>query len=259
LVSILSAALECATNNGLNMSESSEPLGLTVHSLPDAGVAVQRQQASGRLKMLIVLAICTAPVLLSYFFYYVVRPNGSATAYSTLIQPAHPMPALVGRAEGGELGALQDQKGQWLLVTVGGGHCDPACERRLFMQRQLREMTGKERDRVDKLWLVIDDVPVAPAMLKALEATPAMHILRLPREAVAAWLQPAPGHALEDHLYIVDPMGDWMMRAPADADPNKLKRDIDRLLRASAGWHKPAAKLSTLAPAASGAGAAASR
>ena len=49
---------------------------------------------------------------------------------------------------------------------------------------------------------------------------------------------PAPGQALEDHLYIVDPLGEWMMRAPADADPNKLKRDIDRLLRASASWDK---------------------
>jgi hypothetical protein len=53
---------------------------------------------------------------------------------------------------------------------------------------------------------------------------------------VAAWLKPAPGQVLEDHLYIVDPVGDWMMRAPAEADPAKLKRDIDRLLRASAGW-----------------------
>ena len=66
-----------------------------------------------------------------------------------------------------------------------------------------------------------------------------MTILRLPRAAVAAWLKPAPGQHLEDHLYIVDPLGDWMMRAPAQADPNRLKRDIDRLLRASAGWDKP--------------------
>ena len=53
------------------------------------------------------------------------------------------------------------------------------------------------------------------------------------------WLEPAPGHALEDHLYIVDPLGDWMMRVPADPDPARLKRDIDKLLRASAGWDQP--------------------
>ena len=63
-----------------------------------------------------------------------------------------------------------------------------------------------------------------------------MHMLRVPRATVAAWLKPAPGQALEDHLYIVDPLGEWMMRAPANADPSKLKRDITRLLRASGGW-----------------------
>ena len=47
------------------------------------------------------------------------------------------------------------------------------------------------------------------------------------------------GRALEDHLYIVDPRGDWMMRAPADAQPARLKRDVEKLLRASAGWDRP--------------------
>ena len=63
-----------------------------------------------------------------------------------------------------------------------------------------------------------------------------MHVLRAPQAAVAGWLKPQAGRALEDHLYLVDPRGDWMMRAPADPDPAKLKRDIDRLLRASASW-----------------------
>jgi hypothetical protein len=55
---------------------------------------------------------------------------------------------------------------------------------------------------------------------------------------VARWLAPAPGQALADHLYLVDPMGEWMMRAPVDADPMRLKRDLERLLRASASWQR---------------------
>lgn len=107
------------------------------------------------------------------------------------------------------------------------------------MQRQLREMTGREADRIEKIWLVLDDAPIKPALLQALQATPAMTVLRLPRDVAAAWLKPAPGQALQDHLYIVDPLADWMMRAPAQADPSRLKRDIDRLLKGSAGWDKP--------------------
>jgi hypothetical protein len=80
-----------------------------------------------------------------------------------------------------------------------------------------------------------------------------MNILRLPRAVVSTWLQPAPGQALEDHLYIVDPLGDWMMRAPANADPSKLKRDVERLLRASAGWDKAGRQALINTPAASAA------
>ena len=222
------------------MSNPSEPLGMTVHSLPQPVEALTRQRASGRLKMLLIMAFCAAPVIASYTLYYGVRPSGGATAYSDLIHPSVAMPALPATpVAGGPAEVLRNLAGQWLLVVVDSGACNTACEKHLFLQRQLREMTGRERDRIDKLWLVIDDAPVAPALLQALSGTPGMHVLRLPRAAVAAWLKPAPGQALEDHLYIVDPLGEWMMRAPANADPSKLKRDIDRLLRASAGWDKP--------------------
>jgi hypothetical protein len=64
-------------------------------------------------------------------------------------------------------------------------------------------------------------------------------VLRVPRAALAEWLAPAPQRALEEHVYIVDPLGNWMMRVPVDPDPAKFKRDVEKLLRASAGWDKP--------------------
>lgn len=243
------------------MTDRSEPLGLTVYSLPQPADAITRQRASGRLKMLLVVAVCALPVFASYFTFFVVRPSGTGTAYSALIQPALAMPALQARGLDGSEKPLRSLVGQWLLVVVDGGACARACERRLYLQRQLREMTGREADRIDKLWLVIDDAPLSPALQQVLAATPAMTILRLPRDQVAAWLKPASGQALEDHVYIVDPLGDWMMRAPADADPSRLKRDVDRLLRGSAGWDKPGfqAMLKDQPAAASPASAAASR
>jgi hypothetical protein len=44
---------------------------------------------------------------------------------------------------------------------------------------------------------------------------------------------------VQDHLYVVDPMGNWMMRfAPGIdlASASQAKKDLDRLLRASAFW-----------------------
>ena len=232
------------------MSSPPEPLGLTVHSLPQPGMVASPLRSIGRLKMVLVLLVCAAPVLASYFTYFVVRPQGR-TAYSTLIQPAVPMPRVAGTTLSGQAQPLRGLAGQWLLVVLDSGACAAACEKRLFLQRQLREMTGREADRIDKLWLVLDDTPLSPTLQQALLASPAMNILRLPRATVQAWLQPAPGQALEDHLYIVDPLGDWMMRAPANADPGKLKRDIDRLLRGSAGWDKAGRQALIEPPAAS--------
>lgn len=220
------------------MAETSEPLGLTVHAMPQPGAALNRQQRLGRWKMLMVLAVCAAPVVASYFTYFVLRPS-TGTAYSSLIQPAVAMPEVNAHTLAGQPQPLRALAGQWLLVVLGDGACPEDCERRLFMQRQLREMTGREADRIEKIWLVLDDAPIKPALLQALQATPAMTVLRLPRDVAAAWLKPAPGQALQDHLYIVDPLADWMMRAPAQADPSRLKRDIDRLLKGSAGWDKP--------------------
>ncbi len=216
-----------------------EPLGLSVHSLPAPGTALARQRARGRWQTLLVLLVCAAPVVASYLAYYVIRPSGHAAAYGALIDPPRPMPGAVGRTLDGMPRQLRDSVGQWLLVVVDSGRCTAACEMRLFLQRQLREMLGRERDRVDKLWLVVDEVEPTAALRDALAATPAMTVLRLPREAVAGWLQPAAGQVLEDHLYIVDPLGNWMLREPPDADPSRVKRDLDRLLRASAGWDQP--------------------
>jgi len=124
-------------------------------------------------------------------------------------------------------------------VAVGRGDCDADCEQRLYLQRQLREMTGRERDRIDKLWLVTDEAPVRPALRAVLAAAPATQVLRVPAAALAQWLVPAAGESLESHLYLVDPMGQWMMRAPPRPQPAQLKRDLDKLLRASAFWDRP--------------------
>ena len=76
-------------------------------------------------------------------------------------------------------------------------------------------------------------------MHMALAAAPATTVLRVPAPALQQWLAPAGGESLESHLYVVDPMGQWMMRAPPRAEPAKFKRDIDKLLRASSFWDRP--------------------
>jgi hypothetical protein len=197
-----------------------------------------RRTRVGRIKMLLVLLVCVAPVVASYFSYFVLRPQARSN-YSSLILPTRSLPALPLRTLGGKPVEAASLRGQWLLLAVGPAGCDQPCQKRLYMQRQLREMLGRERDRIDKIWLVTDTAEPAPALRAALDADPTLQVLRVPSDALAAWLQPEAGHALEDHLYLVDPMGEWMMRVPADPDPARVKRDLDRLLRAASSWDLP--------------------
>jgi hypothetical protein len=217
-----------------------EPLGLTVHGIATPDLSDPREiergrTLRGRVRMLLVLLVCAAPVVASYVTYFVIRPEGR-TNYGTLILPTRSLPALPLRTLDGAAVAAGTLRGQWLLVVVAPAACDAACQDRLYMQRQLREMLGRERDRLDKVWFVTDDAPLAAPLRAAVEAGPAMTALRVDREALARWLAPAEGQALEDHLYLVDPMGEWMMRMPAQAEPARVKRDLERLLRASASW-----------------------
>ena len=213
-----------------------EPVSFTVHnvSTPDLGVERRRTNA-GRVKMLLVLLVCAAPVVASYLTYFVIRPQARSN-YGTLILPTRSLPALALSTLDGQPVTASTLKGQWLLVTVGPSSCAKACEDRLYMQRQLREMLGRERQRIDKVWFVTDAGAIAPALRDVINP---MTTLRADRGALAAWLAPEGGRTLEDHLYVVDPMGEWMMRVPANAEPARVKRDLDRLLRASASWDLP--------------------
>jgi hypothetical protein len=217
-----------------------EPLGLTVHSLPVPQEAVARDSRRtrlGRLKMLAVLAICAAPVVASYLTYYVIRPENRRN-YGELVEQ-RPLPSVSATSLDGATVPMSSLRGQWLLVSVAGGECNAACERHLYLQRQLRESLGKDRDRVDWVWLVADGKPVREALLPALATAT---VLRVDEAQLGGWLAPAPGRALADHLYLVDPMGNWMLRFPGELDPAtapKAKRDLERLLRASAAWDQP--------------------
>jgi hypothetical protein len=214
---------------------SDEPLSLTVHSMPQldqSSTVTAASTRAGRWKMLALLLVSAAPVIASYFTYYVIRPEGRRN-YGELIDPQRPLPVFAGVNLQGQPAPLVDLKGQWLLISVAGSACPEACQQHLYLQRQLRETLGKEKDRLDWVWLRTDAEPMTPAIQ---QATSAALVLQVDAAQLGTWLAPAAGQRIEDHLYLVDPLGNWMMRFPADLDPKQAKRDLDRLLRASAFW-----------------------
>ncbi|MSP36179.1 MAG: hypothetical protein EXR25_10635 [Limnohabitans sp.] len=217
------------------------PLGMTVHTLPNPNEVVlvdEKRTRAGRWKMLAVLLVCASPVIASYFTYYVIRPEGRRN-HGELINLQRNLPSLEVSKLSGEKVSLTSLKGQWLLISVADAACDEACQKHLYFQRQLRESLGKEKDRIDWVWLATGDAPVDDKLMPALsQAT----VLRVNQQSISEWLQPAAGRQLPEHLYVIDPMGNWMMRFPPGIDlasAAKAKKDLDRLLRASAFWDTP--------------------
>jgi hypothetical protein len=213
----------------------SDLLQLSVHSLPAPVEGDTQRTRVGRWKMLLVMAVCAAPVIASYMMYYVVRPQARVN-YGDLIDPVRPLPAdaaLPLTAPDGHAVSAASLKGQWLLVTVAGGDCDQRCEHQLYMQRQIRESLGKDKDRVDRVWLINDGRPMKASLKSAMRGAT---VLSVDGQALARWLVPEPGHELADHWFLVDPRGQWMMRFEARAEPRKVQKDLIRLLKAAASW-----------------------
>ena len=219
-------------------SSSDQPLGLTVHSVSVPGQTPNN--IKGRWKMIAVLLVCAAPVIASYVTYYVIRPEGRRN-YGELLTPQRPLPAAATTDLSGKPGELALLKNQWLLVNVAGAACDTACQQRLYFQRQLRESLGKEKGRLDRVWLIPNTPDAASVDARLKPALADATVLRVASDVLATWLPAANGQNIQDHLYVVDPLGNLMMRFPANMDAAgaaKAKRDLDRLLRASGSWDK---------------------
>ena len=174
---------------------------------------------------LIWLALASlAPFVGSFALYYWWTPSGGQINYGTLIAPQsfpvsgiQPLP----RADA----ASPTIRGRWLVIVADAPQCDAACRGKLYATRQARMMTGKERDRVVRVWLL------------TAEGTPDPVLLAEHPDVVTARADPAASAALPadapQAIYVVDPLGNLILRYPPDPDIKGLNRDLVRLLKAS--------------------------
>jgi hypothetical protein len=197
---------------------------------------------------MVVLAVCAAPLIASYFMYYVVKPKGGVTNYGTLIDPRlYPIPPMASTTLDGKPATLDSYKGKWIMLKVGPSECLQECQDQLFAMRQLRTMQGKEMERIERVWMITDNQPLDTLLMRVNDGT---RMLRAPAAVVEKWLPLEQGAAAgtaaatadkaSDHVYLIDPLGNLMMRFPKGAvssDTGKVRKvhkDIAKLLKASA-------------------------
>lgn len=174
----------------------------------------------------LMVTVAAAPVAASYLTYYF-WPPARTVNYGALIEP-RPLPDPRLALADGTPFQLSRLRGKWVLVSVDSGGCDARCERKLLYMRQLRLTQGKDMDRVERAWLISDDAPLRSDALAPYRGT------WLVRAADTGLLDafPAP-EAASDHIYVIDPLGNLMMRFPRDPEPGRMIKDLTRLLKAS--------------------------
>ena len=183
---------------------------------------IETRRRTARRTLALLALVCAAPVIASYVAYYWLHPS-TRVNYGELEQI--PAPEIAG-IEDGQPWRLASLHGRWVLLVVSGGPCDASCERALYATRQARTMQNREQERVVRVLLQPGGIGAPSATLLAGH----------PGLAVAT-VDPAQWRALPGggagSIYVVDPLGNIVLRYPADPDIRRLAKDLERLLKAS--------------------------
>jgi hypothetical protein len=194
--------------------------------------AINAQTRRGRVQMLLLLLACAAPVIASYFAYYVIKPEGGKTNFGTLVHPAQSAnPAWFD----------VPLQGKWtLLIARPAAECqikDEKCIEALFLMRQVKVAVGRESGRVQLVWVNMDGKPVDPEVAKAYdEKVAGFKVVSLPndpkqRTQFLEWLNK---EGAGEQIQLIDPSPAKMMYIPVTNSPKEfasIKKDLEKLLR----------------------------
>lgn len=194
----------------------------TQSDAPAAPEAARRRR--GRLVAAAIFVVCALPfaaALIAYWFF----PPAGRTNYGDLLEPKTPTPVHLERLDGRAF-ALADLKGKWVMLQVDAPECGQPCQAKLFNMRQSRLAQGDNADRIERVWLVAGGGAPPAELARLYEGAV---LARAAPELVAA----LPGAEARDHIYLIDPRGNLMLRFPKDADPKRMIGDLRRLLKYS--------------------------
>ncbi|MGH8261372.1 MAG: hypothetical protein ACREUG_16950 [Steroidobacteraceae bacterium] len=206
----------------------------TEHQPPEAG---SRETTARNLRMVLALAaLFILPVAGSFWLYYGAswRPAGHVN-HGELIEPARPLPAvslpavsLAGSPDRPLVPNVFTRK--WALVYVGDGGCDRACQYALYVMRQTWLALNTDTARVERVFLSTADCCDTTRLSRE---HPGLIVLDASVSSGGKLLEEFPRADRGSMIFVVDPLGNLMMRYDPRRDPKGLLLDLRRLLRLS--------------------------
>ena len=181
------------------------------------------------------------PLALSFWLYYGLHwhPAGM-TNHGELIEPPRPLPALPAPprltvpgspAELAREAAPETLfRARWTLVYIGDGACDAHCRDALYFMRQTRLSLNNDMTRVRRVFLATGAAPDEGLLAREFAG---LTVVRIQGPQLTQLLAQFPARDQAHSLYVVDPLGNLMMRYDARRSPKGLLEDLKKLLQLS--------------------------
>ena len=186
--------------------------------------------------VLLVLLFLIPPAAAFILFYADFRPS-SGSNYGQLISPAKPITDVILTTPDGREFKLSNLRRKWVLLYLGGHKCNEACSDNLYKIHQVRLTQGKNIERVTSVYIAPEGV--LQSEVDDISGKYPGVLLLLAHPDTYADLVNQFGNEVEvplqgpERVYIVDPLGNLVMRYETEADPSGMKKDLKRLLKLS--------------------------
>jgi hypothetical protein len=185
----------------------------------DNAVSIHGTSARAKRMIALLIAIALAPVVLACLAYYVF-PRDARVNYGELLQGT--VPAIEGTRLDGASFDVADLRGRWIVLYDAGAQCTGRCADALYASRQARTIQNAERERVVRVLIV------------GRNAAPASDLLAQHPDLVVVQLGKPPALPRgADRIYLVDPLGNFVLAWPSKPDIKAMAKDLGRVLRAS--------------------------
>lgn len=200
---------------------------------PRPDIATRR----ARRRLLLLVAIFSLPVLIAYALYFSGWRPETTGNYGELVQPPRPLPGLMLQTLDGKALRLGELRGKWTLLMFGDAECPKPCAATLDKIHRIILAQGREAERVRAVLVVTDPrardwlqyaMKDYPSTLALIGSTDTIRILT----SYFVVSKAAPAND-PNRIYVVDPLGNFMMSYPAEADASRVRKDLARLLRVS--------------------------
>lgn len=188
---------------------------------------------SGRGALIGLAALFFIPLMGAFWLYYAGgwRPAGS-TNHGELISPARPLAQNDFVTLGGSAAKEDLFRGKWTLLYIDDGRCDDTCRQALWTIRQTRLLLAEDMDRVQRVFIAESNCCDSAFLTTE---HPGLETLQLQGDKAQAWLDQFPRDAagVTPYIFIVDPLGNLMMRFDSRQNPKGLLQDLEKLLKLS--------------------------